>query len=111
VSNSRREFLTTSCAALLGSVAVAGEQPAPQAPPGSRPAFGTAAPVGPEVDPATFAAAEKLVQVELTGAERAQAAQNWRNSMAALYERTGRLIRVDLCRPSSPRGACPMASH
>src|SRR5262249_46839474 len=49
--------------------------------------FGTAPPVGPEVSPAVFAAAEKLVQVELNERERAQAAQNWRNSMAALYER------------------------
>jgi Asp-tRNA(Asn)/Glu-tRNA(Gln) amidotransferase A subunit family amidase len=43
--------------------------------------------VGPEVTPAVFAAAEKLVQVELNEREREQVAQNWRNSMAALYER------------------------
>jgi Asp-tRNA(Asn)/Glu-tRNA(Gln) amidotransferase A subunit family amidase len=59
----------------------------PEPAPGSPPAFGTAAPVGPEVGPEVFAAAEKLAQVELTAPERAQAAQNWRNSMAALYER------------------------
>jgi Asp-tRNA(Asn)/Glu-tRNA(Gln) amidotransferase A subunit family amidase len=57
------------------------------APPGSPPAFGTASPVGPEVTVATFTEAEKLVQFELTGVERAQAALNWRDSMAALYER------------------------
>jgi Asp-tRNA(Asn)/Glu-tRNA(Gln) amidotransferase A subunit family amidase len=39
------------------------------------------------VDAATFAAAEKLVQVELSPAERAQAAENWRSGMALLYER------------------------
>jgi Asp-tRNA(Asn)/Glu-tRNA(Gln) amidotransferase A subunit family amidase len=39
------------------------------------------------VSASTFAEAEKLVQVELTGAERAQAAGNWRSSMAPLYER------------------------
>jgi Asp-tRNA(Asn)/Glu-tRNA(Gln) amidotransferase A subunit family amidase len=39
------------------------------------------------VDSATFVAAEKLVQVDLTEAERAMAAGSWRNSMAALYER------------------------
>jgi len=48
---------------------------------------GSAAPVGPVVDAETFAAAQKLVQVELTSAERAQAAENWRSTMATLYER------------------------
>ncbi|MFL5347836.1 MAG: amidase [Hyalangium sp.] len=39
---------------------------------------------------ATFAEAEKLVQVQLTPAERAQAASNWSKSMAPVYEaRTG----------------------
>ena len=42
---------------------------------------------GPEVSAETFAQAEKLVEVELSAAERAQAAANWRNSMAPLYER------------------------
>jgi Asp-tRNA(Asn)/Glu-tRNA(Gln) amidotransferase A subunit family amidase len=35
----------------------------------------------------TFAEAEKLVQFELTGAEREQAAGSWRNALAPLYER------------------------
>jgi hypothetical protein len=35
----------------------------------------------------TFAEAEKLVNVQLTGAERAAAAGNWCKSMAPLYER------------------------
>jgi len=94
VANSRREFLTSSCAALLGSVAAAGEQTPPAgspagaaAPAGSPPALDTTPAVGPVVDAATFAAAEKLVQVELTSAAREQAAQNWRNGMAALFER------------------------
>jgi Asp-tRNA(Asn)/Glu-tRNA(Gln) amidotransferase A subunit family amidase len=63
------------------------EQKPAAPPPGAPPAFGTSPAVGPEVSPATFAEAEKLVQVEMTPAERAQAAGNWRNSMAALYER------------------------
>ena len=97
MSRSRRAFLLSSAAAaVLGPVTAArSEQSAPdnpppkppEAPPGSPPAFGTAPAVGPEVSPATFAEAEKLVQVELTAAERAGAAGNWRNSMAALYER------------------------
>jgi Asp-tRNA(Asn)/Glu-tRNA(Gln) amidotransferase A subunit family amidase len=56
-------------------------------PPGTPPAFGTAPPVGPEVSPSTFAEAEQLMRVELTSAERAQAAGNWRSAMAPLYER------------------------
>ncbi len=35
----------------------------------------------------TFAEAEKLVQVEFSGEELAQAAGNWRSAMAPLYER------------------------
>ncbi|HEX2328969.1 MAG TPA: amidase [Candidatus Angelobacter sp.] len=63
------------------------EQKPPEPPPGAPPAFGTAPAVGPEVSTATFGDAEKLVQIELTAAERAQAAGNWRMSMAPLYER------------------------
>ena len=92
VSKSRREFVVAS-AALLGAGAVV-EQSAAQAPPpagnlpsGSPPVFGTAAGVGPNVTPATFAATEKLLQIEMSAQERAQAAGNWRDAMAPLYER------------------------
>jgi len=103
VSNSRRDFLATSCAAVLGSLAVAREVPAadppapgPAPPPGTPPAFGTAPAVGPEVTAATFGAAEQLVQVQLTPAQRAQAVSNWRRSMAPLYERRTGPRRVKL---------------
>jgi Asp-tRNA(Asn)/Glu-tRNA(Gln) amidotransferase A subunit family amidase len=43
--------------------------------------------VGPEVSPATFAEAEKLVQFEMTPADREMAASNWRMQMAPSYER------------------------
>jgi Asp-tRNA(Asn)/Glu-tRNA(Gln) amidotransferase A subunit family amidase len=43
--------------------------------------------VGPPVSAATFAEAEKLMQVQMTGAERETAAGNWRRSMAPIYER------------------------
>jgi Asp-tRNA(Asn)/Glu-tRNA(Gln) amidotransferase A subunit family amidase len=56
-------------------------------PAGAPPAFGTAPPAGPEISPATFAEAEKLVQVDLRPSDRTLAAGNWRNSMAALFER------------------------
>jgi len=55
--------------------------------PGAPPAFGTAPPVGPEVSAGTFAEAEKLVHIEMSEADRAQAAGNWRQAMAPLYER------------------------
>src|SRR5271154_1253289 len=96
MSGSRRDFLAHSTLGLL-SVAVAAhaQEPAPQSQeptpstptPGAPPAFGTAPPVGPEVSPATFAEAEKLVQVEMTATDRAEAASNWRMQMAPLYER------------------------
>ena len=91
MSKSRRQFITQTPLALLGA-AVAGyaQNPAEQQPqqqtPGAPPAFGTAPPVGPEVSPETFAQAEKLVEVELSAAELAQAAGNWRSAMAPLYE-------------------------
>jgi Asp-tRNA(Asn)/Glu-tRNA(Gln) amidotransferase A subunit family amidase len=56
-------------------------------PPDSPGTFASAPPVGPEVSAATFAEAEKLLQVELTAAEREQAAADWRQSMAAIRER------------------------
>jgi Asp-tRNA(Asn)/Glu-tRNA(Gln) amidotransferase A subunit family amidase len=89
MSKSRREFLTHTSLGLLGTVVAsrADAQQPTDLPPGAPPAFGTAPPVGPEVSAETFAQAEKLVEVELSAAERAEAAGNWRNSMAPLYER------------------------
>jgi Asp-tRNA(Asn)/Glu-tRNA(Gln) amidotransferase A subunit family amidase len=58
----------------------------PGLPPGAPPAFGTATPVGPAVSAETFAEAEKLVQVEMTAADRAVAASNWQMQMAPVYE-------------------------
>jgi Asp-tRNA(Asn)/Glu-tRNA(Gln) amidotransferase A subunit family amidase len=84
---SRREFLATTSAVLLASMGSAASAEAEDTPPGAPSAFGTAPPVGPDVTPATFAEAQKLVQIDLTEAERSQAAGNWRESMAALYER------------------------
>ena len=54
---------------------------------GAPPAFGTSPEVGPEVSAPTFAEAEKLVQVQLSAAERGTAAASWRRTMAALLER------------------------
>ncbi len=86
---SRREFLTSAPLAVLGAAVASYAQtqnPAQQQTPGAPPAFGTAPAVGPEVTSATFADAEKLVQVQMTPAELAEAAGNWRMAMAPLYE-------------------------
>jgi len=87
MSKSRREFLTQSTLTLLASATALAQNPAIPTTPGAPPAFGTAPAVGPEVTPATFAEAEKLVQFPLTEKDRAQAAGNWRQAMAPLYER------------------------
>lgn len=91
---SRRNFIVRSAAgfvaaATASSIAEAQTAPPPPTPPaeGTPPAFGTAPAVGPEVSPETFAQAGKLVRVDLTPSERAQASGNWRESMAATMER------------------------
>ena len=90
----RREFLTQAPLGLLGAavaggaLAQTGQVPAPAVPPpGSPGAFNTAPPVGPELTPATFAEAEKLVQVTMTEPQRAMAVANWSTSLAGLLER------------------------
>ncbi len=91
--NTRRQFLLTAPLGVLGAsvfapAAFAAADTKPVAPPpGAPPAFGTAPQVGPEVTPATFAEAEKLVQVALTPAEREMASASWRRTLASVYER------------------------
>lgn len=103
MAKTRREFLTETAlsvtAGVIGLDAVradlqngqktpAGTQdPSQQQPAGAPPAFGTAAGIGPQVAPATFSEAEKLVQIQLSETEIAQAAKSWRGNMSALYER------------------------
>src|SRR5947209_5751803 len=88
---SRRDFLTSSSMGLVGMAVAAreGESQTPPAslPAGSPPAFGTSAPVGPAVSTETFAQAEKLVQIEMKQKDLAQAAGNWQQSLASVYER------------------------
>jgi len=94
MAESRRDFLTHA-AGILGAAAAgravteSASSPEPQVTPvaGTPPAFGTAPPVGPEVTVTTVGEAEKLVRVELTPAERAQVAGNWRQAMASTMER------------------------
>jgi Asp-tRNA(Asn)/Glu-tRNA(Gln) amidotransferase A subunit family amidase len=58
--------------------------------------------VGPEVSPATFAEAEKLVQVQLSSAERAQAGESWRVNLASVYERRTGPRKVTLGATNAP---------
>jgi len=97
MSKSRREFLTQTSLGFIGAAVVSSasaqehgnelaQEPTPL-PPGAPPAFGTGPAVGPDVSPATFAEGEKLVQVQLTSADRALAAETWRVNLASVYER------------------------
>src|ERR1700678_3825847 len=118
MAKSRREFLADASAGLFGAAVITHTQnqkpatpnsaasqsttPSQTEQPGTPSAFGTAPAVGPEVSPETFAEAKKLVRIELTGAERAQAAGNWRRAMAALYERRTGPKKVALASTLSP---------
>ena len=90
--NTRRQFLIRAPLSLLVATAAlkSGSSQTPsQTPttPGAPPTFGTGAGSGPAVTPETFAEAEKLMQVTMTAAERQQAAQSWRTSLAPYLER------------------------
>ncbi len=94
MAKSRREFLAKSSmglmAAALTTKASAGQTPAAQAPvatPGAPPTFVSATPVGPAISVDTLTQAEKLVQVEMTPKDLAQAAASWQQGFAPLYER------------------------
>ena len=91
--NTRRQFLIRAPLGLLvAAAACRNEAPptSPQATPttaGAPPTFGTGKGSGPVVTPATFAEAEKLMQFTMTPAERQQAADSWRESLAPYLER------------------------
>ncbi len=71
-------------------------------PAGAPPAFNSGPAVGPQVSPATFAEAEKLVQFGLTPPQRKMAAESWRTSMAGFYERRRGPRKVPLEATLSP---------
>ncbi len=106
MSKSRREFLADVSMSMLAGTAAFQvpdqKQKAAEPPAGAPPAFGTAPPVGPAVSPETFTEAEKLVRVEMTATDRAEAASNWRESMAALYERRTGPRKISLEAQLSP---------
>jgi Asp-tRNA(Asn)/Glu-tRNA(Gln) amidotransferase A subunit family amidase len=90
--NTRRKFLLQAPLGVLVAATVCRNGAPPtnaQTPPpaGAPPTFGTGKGTGPVVTPATFAEAEKLMQVTMTPAERQQAADSWRESLAPYLER------------------------
>jgi len=88
MSRSRRDFLAKGSLTLMAAALTTKNAPAEQTPtPGAPPAFGTAPPVGPAVSVETFKNAQKLVQIEMTPHDLAQAAGNWQQAMAPVYER------------------------
>src|SRR5690242_20086532 len=93
--NSRRQFLAKTSLGLLGAAVSmkADAQEPSQLPPGAPSAFGTGPAVGPEVSVATFAEAEKIARVQLTIAERTQAADSWRVDMRSEERRVGKECR------------------
>jgi Asp-tRNA(Asn)/Glu-tRNA(Gln) amidotransferase A subunit family amidase len=113
--HTRRQFVEQAPLGILAAIAACrgglpegASPPAPAAvPPGSAtpgapPTFGTAPGVGPEVTPATFEDAERLVQWTMTPAERAQAAGSWRRSLAPLMERRTGPRKVELPETVAP---------
>ncbi|HST52931.1 MAG TPA: amidase [Pyrinomonadaceae bacterium] len=91
--NTRRQFLISAPLGLLVAAAACRNETPPANPQqtpttaGAPPTFGTGRGSGPEVTPATFEEAEKLMQVTMTPAERQQAADSWRESLAPYLER------------------------
>src|SRR3989440_7794737 len=106
--NTRRQFLITApIAVLVATTACRKQTPATdtQSTPstaGAPPTFGTGAGAGPPVTPETFAEAEKLMQVSMTPAERQQAADTWRTSLAQYLERRTGPRKVALAATDAP---------
>src|SRR5437764_6254961 len=103
----RRQFLIRAPLGFLVAAACHGDAPVPSsqstsATPGAPPTFGTGPGSGPEVTSATFAEAEKLMQVTMTPAERQQAAESWRTAMAPYLERRTGPRKVAIAATDTP---------
>jgi Asp-tRNA(Asn)/Glu-tRNA(Gln) amidotransferase A subunit family amidase len=106
--NTRRQFLISAPLGFLVT-ANAWQKPEPPKQPqstaptaGAPPTFGTGTGSGPVVTPATFAEAEKLMQVTMTPAQRQQAADSWREAMAPYLERRTGPRKVALSDTDAP---------
>ncbi len=108
--NTRRQFLIKAPLGLASVAAAcrgeqppsAKDQPASQSTPGAPVAFGTSAPTGPALSPATFAEAEKLAQVTSSDSERAMMVRAWPRTLAPTLERRTGPRKVDLAPELSP---------
>src|SRR5713226_7085014 len=104
--NTRRQFLIRAPLGVLVAAAACRKTPQSntQTPttPGAPPTFGTGTGSGPEVTPATFAEAERLMQVTMTPAERQQAADSWRSSLAPYLERRAGPRKVAISATDAP---------
>src|ERR1043165_6720959 len=106
--NTRRQFLICAPLGVLVTATACHPKTLPtnsQATPttaGAPPTFGTGVGSGPVVTPATFAEAEKLMQVTMTPAERQQAAKSWRTSLAPYLERRTGPRKVSLKETDAP---------
>jgi Asp-tRNA(Asn)/Glu-tRNA(Gln) amidotransferase A subunit family amidase len=105
--NTRRQFLIRAPLTVLVAAAAlksSDSQTPTQTPttPGAPPTFGTGAGSGPVVTPETFAEAEKLMQVAMTQAERQQAADSWRTSLAQYLERRTGPRKVSIKETDAP---------
>jgi Asp-tRNA(Asn)/Glu-tRNA(Gln) amidotransferase A subunit family amidase len=113
--NTRRKFLIRAPLGFLvtaaacrdagsGAADTSQSTSASQAPatPGAPPTFSSAAGAGPAVTTSTFVEAEKLMQVTMTPAERQQAADSWRQSMAPYLERRTGPRRVAIQAADAP---------
>src|SRR5437868_12493101 len=106
--NTRRQFLITAPLAVLVTATAcrkrtaATDSQSTSTTAGAPPTFGTGAGAGPRVTPETFAEAEKLMQVTMTPAERQQAADTWRTSLAQYLERRTGPRRVALAVTDAP---------
>jgi len=95
-------FLVTAAACSNDKSAPASQSTPATGTPGAPPTFGTGAGSGPAITPATFAEAEKLMQVMMTAAERQQAADSWRQSLAQYLERRTGPRKVALTDTDAP---------
>src|SRR6185295_15290952 len=106
--NTRRKFLIQApLAALVGTATwkqvLTAQTPSPTpTTAGAPPTFGTGPGSGPAVSPQTFAEAEKLMQVTMTAAERQQAADSWRTSLAQYLERRTGPRKVSITDTDAP---------
>src|SRR5258705_463795 len=105
--NTRRQFLITAPLGVLVAAAACRQQsPSTNSPtipaPGAPPTFGSGGGAGPPITAETFAEAEKLMQVTMTPAQRQQAADSWRTSLAQYFERRTGPRKVPLADTEAP---------